>query len=64
MRGRINIPIVLLIWVIIGVLIAVNKNYDNFDVPGRDDIDMIGRFVLAVVLWPVLAIGGGVDMHF
>jgi hypothetical protein len=64
MRGRVRIPIVLLVWVLIGILVAVNKGYDNFDIPGRSDIDMIGRFILAVVLWPVLALGGGVDLTF
>ncbi len=60
MRGRINIPIVLLIWVIIGVLVAVNKGYDN----NVEHADGIGTFVLAVLLWPIPALGGGVLLHF
>jgi hypothetical protein len=60
MRGRVNIPIVLLIWIIIGVLVAVNKGYDN----NLDHADGVGTFVLAVLLWPIPALGGAVLLHF
>jgi hypothetical protein len=60
MRGRVNIPIVLLIWIIIGVLVAVNKGYDN----NMDHADGVGTFVLAVLLWPIPALGGAVLLHF
>lgn len=60
MRGRVRIPIVLLVWIIIGVLVAVNKGYDN----NVDHADGVGTFVLAVLLWPIPALGGAVLLHF
>ena len=60
MRGRVRIPIVLLVWILIGVLVAVNKGYDN----NVDHADGVGTFVLAVLLWPVPALGGAVLLHF
>jgi hypothetical protein len=60
MRGRVNIPILLLIWIIIGILVAVNKGYDN----NLDTADGVGTFVLAVMLWPIPATGGGVLLNF
>jgi hypothetical protein len=45
--------------VIIGVLVAVNNGYDTFD-----NADEIGRFVLGVILWPVLATSGDVSIRF
>ena len=59
MRTRVRIPLLLLIWVIIGVLVAVNNGYDTFD-----NADEIGRFVLGVILWPVLATSGDVSIRF
>jgi hypothetical protein len=61
---RVSIPVVVLAWVVVGVIIAINEGYGDFDVAGRDDIDMVGRFILAVILWPVLALGGDVDLNF
>lgn len=60
MRGRVRIPIVLLVWLLIGVLVAVNKGYDN----NVDNADGVGTFVLAVLLWPIPALGGAVLLHF
>jgi hypothetical protein len=60
MRGRVRIPIVLLVWILIGVLVAVNKGYDN----NVDHADGVGTFVLAVLLWPIPALGGAVLLHF
>lgn len=60
MRGRVRIPIVLLVWVLIGVLVAVNKGYDN----NVEHADGVGTFVLAVLLWPIPALGGAVLLHF
>lgn len=60
MRGRVRIPIVLLVWLLIGVLVAVNKGYDN----NVDNADGVGTFVLAVLLWPIPASGGAVLLHF
>jgi uncharacterized membrane protein len=59
MRTRVRIPLLFLIWVIIGVLVAVNNGYDRFD-----NADQIFTFVLAVILWPILATSGDVAVHF
>jgi hypothetical protein len=60
MRGRVRIPIVLLIWVIIGVLVAVNKGYAD----AMDNADQVATFVLAVFLWPIPALDGAVAIAF
>ncbi|HKE76335.1 MAG TPA: hypothetical protein VKB57_22140 [Acidimicrobiales bacterium] len=60
MRGRVHISVWLLIWVIVGVLVAVNKGYGGH----LDTTSQIGSFVLAVLFWPVPATGGAVSMHF
>lgn len=60
MRGRMNISILLLIWLVIGVIVAVNKGY-------ADDIEnasQLGTFILAVFLWPVPAMDGAVALRF
>lgn len=60
MRGRVRIPIVLLIWVVIGVIVAVSKNYaDNMD-----GASALATFVLAVLLWPIPALDGAVAIVF
>jgi hypothetical protein len=60
MRGRVSVPIVLLIWVIIGVLVAVNKGYANT----MDNASQVATFVLAVFLWPIPALDGTVGIQF
>jgi hypothetical protein len=60
MRGRVRIPIVFLIWVIIGVLVAVNKGYGEV----MDSASHVATFLLAVVLWPVPALDGQVAIIF
>lgn len=60
MRGRVSIPIVVLIWVVIGVLVAVNKDYaETFD-----NASQVATFLLAVVLWPIPALDGQVGIVF
>jgi hypothetical protein len=59
MHTRVRVPLVALIWVIIGVLVAVNNGYDSFE-----RADEVGTFVLAVILWPILAFGGDVRIDF
>jgi hypothetical protein len=58
MRTRVSIPWFVLVWVIIGILVAVNKGYDNFETA-----DQIATFILAVVLWPIPALGGAVSVN-
>jgi hypothetical protein len=60
MRGRVRIPIVFLIWVIIGVLVAVNKGYGEV----MENASNVATFLLAVVLWPIPALDGQVSIVF
>jgi hypothetical protein len=60
MRGRISVPIVALVWVIIGVLVAVNKDYGE----SFDNASQVATFLLAVVLWPIPALDGRVGIVF
>ena len=60
MRGRVRIPIVFLIWVIIGVLVAVNKGYGEV----MENASQVATFLLAVVLWPIPALDGQVAILF
>jgi hypothetical protein len=60
MRGRISVPIVALVWVIIGVLVAVNKDYGE----SFDNASQVATFLLAVVLWPIPALDGQVAVVF
>ena len=49
--------LITIVWVVIGVAIAANKNYfDNLDTAKR-----ILSAVLAVLLWPLLLLG--IDLH-
>lgn len=60
MRGRVRIPIVFLIWVVIGVVVAVNKGYGEV----MENASHLATFLLAVVLWPVPALDGQVAIVF
>lgn len=60
MRGRVRIPIVLLIWIIIGVLVAVNKGYGEV----MENASNVATFILAVMLWPIPALDGAVAIIF
>lgn len=60
MRGRVRIPIVFLIWVIIGVVVAVNKGYGEV----MENTSHLATFLLAVVLWPIPALDGQVSIVF
>lgn len=60
MRGRVRIPIVLLIWIVIGVIVAVNKGYGDV----MENASNVATFVLAVMLWPIPALDGTVAIVF
>jgi hypothetical protein len=60
MRGRVRIPVVFLIWVIIGILVAVNKGYGEV----MENASNVATFMLAVVLWPIPALDGAVSIVF
>ncbi|HEY8524720.1 MAG TPA: hypothetical protein VIL48_07150 [Acidimicrobiales bacterium] len=60
MNRRVNVSWVTVIWIVIGVIVAINQNYgENLDSGSR-----IATFVLAVILWPILALGGDVGIRF
>jgi hypothetical protein len=60
MRGRVHIPLVLVIWLVIGVLVAVNKGYGET----MENASQVATFMLAVVLWPIPALDGSVGIVF
>jgi hypothetical protein len=51
--------VILLLWLIIGVIVAFNEGYDRFDTWSQ-----FATFLLAVVLWPIPATGGAVGIRF
>lgn len=60
MSSRVSISWVLLVWLAIGVVVAINKDYaDSLDTGSQ-----IATFLLAVILWPIPATGGGVLINF
>jgi hypothetical protein len=59
MGSRSFFPIVLLVWVVIGVVVALSKDYGNVD-----NASQAATFVLAVILWPIPALDGAVAIRF
>jgi hypothetical protein len=58
----VRIPVaslILLVWLIIGVIVAFNEGYDHFNTWSQ-----FATFVFAVVLWPIPATGGEVRILF
>jgi hypothetical protein len=51
--------LILLLWLIIGVIVAFNEGYDRFDTWSQ-----FATFLLAVLLWPIPATGGVVGIRF
>jgi hypothetical protein len=60
MERRVSISWVLLVWLIVGVVVAINKDYGR----SLDTGSQIATFLLAVILWPIPATGGSVFIHF
>jgi len=60
MNRRFSISWVLLIWLIIGVVVAINEDYGR----SLDTASEVATFLLAVLLWPIPATGGGVQIVF
>jgi hypothetical protein len=52
-------PIVVLVWVIIGVIVALNKDYGDVH-----NASQVATFILAVILWPIPALDGAVAIRF
>ncbi|MGH9234227.1 MAG: hypothetical protein ACRD0R_12935 [Acidimicrobiales bacterium] len=55
-----RIPTLLLIWVIIGVIVAINKGYGEV----MENASNVATFALAVMLWPIPALDGSVAIVF
>ncbi|HEX8803700.1 MAG TPA: hypothetical protein VF743_05890 [Acidimicrobiales bacterium] len=53
-----SMPLVLLIWIIIGVIVAAHEGFADFD-----SAEHIVQFVLNVLFWPIPAFGGGIDVR-
>ena len=58
--GRFNISWIVLVWLIIGVIVAINQDYAR----SLDTASQIATFVAGVVLWPILATGGDLAITF
>jgi hypothetical protein len=58
--SRFSISWVVLVWLIIGVIVAINQDYGD----SLDTASQIATFISGVVLWPVLATGGDVAIVF
>lgn len=59
MKTRVPVPLALLIWVVVGIILASSKNYGEIH-----DGSQLATFILAIVLWPILAFDGSVAIHF
>jgi hypothetical protein len=57
---RFSISWLLLVWLIIGVVVAANQDYAR----SLDSGSEIATFILGVILWPILATGGDVGIRF
>jgi hypothetical protein len=55
---RINVSLIFLIWLAIGVVVAIEEGFADFD-----SGEHIAQFILNVVAWPIPAFGGGVDVN-
>lgn len=60
MNSKVSISWVLLVWLIIGVVVAIQNDYGR----SLDSGSQIATFILAVLLWPIPATGGSVGIHF
>lgn len=62
MASRTSLPQVwiLVAWLLIGVIVAINQDYGQ----QLDNASRVATFMLGVLLWPILAIGGDVAIHF
>jgi hypothetical protein len=60
MPRRFSISWAVLIWLIIGVVVAINKDYAR----SLDTASEVATFLLAIVLWPIPATDGTVLIRF
>lgn len=59
-EANMRIPVILLIWVVVGVIVAITNDYGNSIDSGSE----IATFIFAVILWPIPATGGQVAIVF
>ena len=59
MRSRIRIPWILAVWVVVGILVAISQDYDR----RLDTASDWATFAMAVLVWPIPAIGGDVAVR-
>jgi hypothetical protein len=55
----IELPLLMALWIVIGVIVAINKGYGEMH-----NASQIATFVLAVILWPIPAFDGRVGIRF
>ncbi|WP_322761008.1 hypothetical protein [Frankia sp. Cr2] len=58
MRTRAQVPIVALVWLVVGIVIAVSKTYEVHNG------SQVVTFILAVILWPIPLLGGTITVQF
>jgi hypothetical protein len=56
--SRVSVSLALLLWIIIGVIVASNEGFADFD-----SAEHTVQFVMNVLAWPIPAFGGGVDVN-
>ncbi|MBN2623036.1 MAG: hypothetical protein JXA83_06705 [Acidimicrobiales bacterium] len=50
----------MIVWVVIGVIVALNKGYGD----AMNNASDVATFILAVALWPIPALDGSVSIVF
>ncbi len=56
-RRRTNVSLLLLVWLVVGVIVAVDRDYVTLDL-----LKLLLSAVLAIVLWPLLLLGVNLRM--
>jgi hypothetical protein len=57
---RLSISWVVAAWLIIGVIVAITQDYGRH----LENASQVATFLLAVLMWPILAVGGDVAIRF
>jgi hypothetical protein len=58
--GRFSISWVVLAWLIVGVIVAINQDYGRH----LETASQIATFISGVIFWPILATGGDIRIVF
>ena len=56
MLGRLTIPWVVVIWLVAGLVVAINKGFADSLNSGSE----VATFIAAIVVWPIPALDGNV----